>query len=309
MCARRVRRWAPASPPACGRREDSVATHCRELQLERVRRLLLSPRVLAELLLTLATTRTCLLQERKSCTVPPRRRLGRAQNLLMPCCPWLSRVKDAMHSPPDEATPIAASEMVPQQILGEWTSSFAGHNIHLWDTGDGRIRFSLNDGLVIGLLRPTEELDDHPDYKLSPVGQGWFEGPLVDCGGFGWDDGCCDWPWAAVRWHKGQFEMRWGPWQWEGGGRARGSRETPWMRPDKTHVRKTGGTWTSYTYLVNAILTSETIFLKGRWLTEWAATGKPLPRRQELPEDAYWDNTELARHMQLRGDVPFIALS
>ena len=27
VCARRVRRWAPASPPACGRRENRVATH------------------------------------------------------------------------------------------------------------------------------------------------------------------------------------------------------------------------------------------------------------------------------------------
>ncbi|EOD28006.1 hypothetical protein EMIHUDRAFT_457094 [Emiliania huxleyi CCMP1516] len=52
--------------------------------------------------------------------------------------------------------------------------------------------------------------------------------------------------------------------------------------------------------------------LRGRFLVEWAASGKPLPRRQDLPPEAFFPLDELRRLVEALGEdwgLLFVALS
>lgn len=183
----------------------------------------------------------------------------------------------------------------------------------MWDTGDGRLRFVMNDGNIIGLLRPTEELDDvalgNAGIGLCPSGAGWFEGPLIDGGGFGYPQ-CSDWSYVCVRLHQDALEVHYRP-------VARGPNQRRCQEDiaGERHVRKDPSanlpaeTFQSRQSLLSAIATSDTVILKGRWLIEWATSGKPLPRRQELPPGAAWDPSDLVTRLATRGDVPIVAFS
>ena len=52
--------------------------------------------------------------------------------------------------------------------------------------------------------------------------------------------------------------------------------------------------------------------LRGRYYAEWAASGKPLPRRQDLPPEAFFPVEELRRLVEALGEewgLLFVALS
>jgi len=219
------------------------------------------------------------------------------------------------------------SPSVPKAMLGSWLHSCHGHTVNIWDTGDGRIRFTLLDGLVTGLLRPTEDVDDDLPYstwwprlpdgnfvRLCPVGAGWFEGPLVDGGGFVGEK-CSDYWWACVRWDNGALEVHFRVMGWGPRGSARARCKKTKEAENRMYVRQDppadlpAEVFFSRQSLFSALATGNTVFLKGRWLIGWAKTGKPLPRRQELPSGAAWDPSDLVTRMVARGDVPIVAIS
>merc|ERR1711912_165659 len=42
----------------------------------------------------------------------------------------------------------------------------------------------------------------------------------------------------------------------------------------------------------------DTVLIKGSWLVEWMKDGEPLPRRQDLPQDAIWDVEGLRKNVE-----------
>jgi len=54
--------------------------------------------------------------------------------------------------------------------------------------------------------------------------------------------------------------------------------------------------------------TGDTKLLRGRWIVARNEEDEPLPRRQELPPEAFWDPMELERHVRSH-DVLIVALS
>jgi hypothetical protein len=74
------------------------------------------------------------------------------------------------------------------------------------------------------------------------------------------------------------------------------------------HEIKSMGEYEDRSTIWEALREDNTILIKASWLLDWAKTGEPLPRRQDLPQGAAWDSYELQRLVERR-EVFLMAVS
>lgn len=64
-----------------------------------------------------------------------------------------------------------------------------------------------------------------------------------------------------------------------------------------------------YASIWKALECRDTLLVRGSWLMQWSASGKTLTRRQDMPDEAYWDAEELRKQFEAHGNVLISALS